>query len=87
MVWNFKKKFQPLKIAEKLSRSDFLVVNERRRTKYERRTMQEAIMFECPVCKNRNYHSTKNKKQNPDKLNLSKFCKFCKKHTLHKEMK
>ncbi|MBL7130852.1 MAG: tetratricopeptide repeat protein [Candidatus Omnitrophica bacterium] len=26
MVWNFKKKFQPLKIAQELSRSDFLVV-------------------------------------------------------------
>ena len=25
MVWNFKKKFQPLKIAQELSRSDFLV--------------------------------------------------------------
>ncbi|MCX5666415.1 MAG: 50S ribosomal protein L33, partial [Candidatus Omnitrophica bacterium] len=35
----------------------------------------------------RNYHSTKNKKQNPDKLQRSKFCKFCKKHTPHKEMK
>ncbi|MDP3730016.1 MAG: 50S ribosomal protein L33 [Candidatus Omnitrophota bacterium] len=49
--------------------------------------MQEAITFECTVCKNRNYHTTKNKKQNPDKLQRSKFCKFCKKHTPHKEMK
>ena len=49
--------------------------------------MQEAITFECTVCKNRNYCSTKNKKQNPDKLQRSKFCKFCKKHTQHKEVK
>ncbi|MFA5499715.1 MAG: 50S ribosomal protein L33 [Candidatus Omnitrophota bacterium] len=48
---------------------------------------QEAITFECTACKNRNYYSTKNKKQNPDKIELSKFCKFCRKHTLHKEMK
>ena len=29
MVWNFKKKFQPLKIAQELSRSDFLVLEVR----------------------------------------------------------
>ena len=49
--------------------------------------MQEVITLECTVCKERGYSSTKNKKQNPDKLELSKFCKKCKKHTLHKEIK
>jgi len=49
--------------------------------------MQEQITFECTQCKNRNYSSTKNKKKNPDKLGLKKFCKFCKKHTMHKEIK
>ncbi len=48
---------------------------------------QEVILFECTQCKNRYYSSTKNKKNNPDKLELSKFSKFCKKHTLHKEIK
>ncbi|MFA4981365.1 MAG: 50S ribosomal protein L33 [Candidatus Omnitrophota bacterium] len=48
---------------------------------------QEVITFECTKCKNRNYSTTKNKKKNPDKLELSKFCKFCKKHTAHKEIK
>ncbi|MCX5685933.1 MAG: 50S ribosomal protein L33 [Candidatus Omnitrophica bacterium] len=48
---------------------------------------QEVITFECTACKNRNYSSTKNKKKNPDKLELKKFCKFCKKRTLHKEIK
>ena len=48
---------------------------------------QENIILECTKCKNRNYASTKNKKKNPDKLELSKFCKFCKKHTMHKEIK
>ena len=49
--------------------------------------MQEFFMFECTVCKNRNYSSTKNKKQNPDKLQRNKFCRTCKKHTAHKEIK
>jgi len=48
---------------------------------------QELITFECTVCKRRNYYSTKNKKKSPDKLELSKFCRFCKKHTKHKEIK
>jgi len=49
--------------------------------------VQEVITFECTQCKNRNYSSTKNKKKNPDKLERKKFCKFCKKHTVHKEIK
>ena len=49
--------------------------------------MQEIITFECGKCKNRNYTSTKNKKKNPDKLELRKYCKFCGTHTLHKEIK
>jgi len=47
----------------------------------------EQIQFECTKCKNRNYSSLKNKKQNPDKLERKKFCNTCRKHTLHKEIK
>ncbi|MFC1577157.1 50S ribosomal protein L33, partial [Candidatus Omnitrophota bacterium] len=43
--------------------------------------------FECSKCKRRNYSSTKNKKKKTEKLLLSKFCRFCKKHTDHKEIK
>ncbi|MEW6170949.1 MAG: 50S ribosomal protein L33 [Candidatus Omnitrophota bacterium] len=49
--------------------------------------MREIINIECTICRNRNYSSTKNKKQHPEKLELQKFCKFCHKHTLHKEIK
>ena len=27
----------------------------------------------------------KNKKNNPDRLEMNKYCRFCKKHTLHKD--
>ena len=27
----------------------------------------------------------KNKKNNPDRLELKKYCRFCKKHTAHRE--
>jgi len=49
--------------------------------------MQELIIFECPECKRRNYTSTKNKKTHTTRLELEKYCRFCKKHTLHKETK
>jgi large subunit ribosomal protein L33 len=29
----------------------------------------------------------KNKKNTPDRLELSKYCRFCRKHTLHSETK
>ncbi|PJE59586.1 MAG: 50S ribosomal protein L33 [Candidatus Portnoybacteria bacterium CG10_big_fil_rev_8_21_14_0_10_43_39] len=34
-----------------------------------------------------NYYSHKNKKTIQKKLELKKHCKWCRKHTLHKEMK
>ena len=49
--------------------------------------MREIITFACGECKRRNYSSTKNKKTTPDRVELKKYCKFCKKHTAHKETK
>ncbi|MFH2137944.1 MAG: 50S ribosomal protein L33 [Candidatus Omnitrophota bacterium] len=49
--------------------------------------MRELITIICTVCKNKNYHSTKNKKKHTEKLELSKFCRSCRKHTPHKETK
>ncbi|MFR3996988.1 MAG: 50S ribosomal protein L33, partial [Oscillospiraceae bacterium] len=37
--------------------------------------------------KQRNYNTMKNKKNTPDKLELNKYCPFCKKHTVHTETK
>ena len=31
--------------------------------------------------------TTKNKKNNPDRLEMKKYCRFCKKHTVHTETK
>ncbi len=47
----------------------------------------EPITLACTVCNRRNYHYTKDKKKNPDRLELKKYCKFCRKHTLHREIK
>jgi large subunit ribosomal protein L33 len=39
----------------------------------------------CSVCGHFNYVSEKNKTNTPKKLELRKFCKWCRKHTIHKE--
>ncbi|MCX5692402.1 MAG: 50S ribosomal protein L33 [Candidatus Omnitrophica bacterium] len=48
---------------------------------------REFIIIACTECKRRNYTSTKNKKKQTARLEIKKFCKFCKKRTLHKEEK
>ncbi|MCR4280659.1 MAG: 50S ribosomal protein L33 [Candidatus Komeilibacteria bacterium] len=45
------------------------------------------IKLECTVCKRVNYNSHKNKKTLKNRLEISKHCKFCRKHTPHKETK
>ena len=47
--------------------------------------MRDNIIIACTECKNRNYNSQKNKKNNPDRIEMKKFCPTCKKHTIHKE--
>ena len=51
------------------------------------KTARAKITFECTECKHRNYDSIKNKKNDPDRLVMSKYCPFCKKNTEHKESK
>lgn len=50
-------------------------------------TMRVKITLACTECKNRNYVSKKNKKNDPDRLEMKKHCRHCNKHTLHKETK
>lgn len=49
--------------------------------------MRVTVTLECTECKQRNYTTTKNKRNTPDRMELKKYCKFCRKHTLHKETK
>lgn len=45
------------------------------------------ITLACTECKNRNYQTMKNKKNDPDRLEIKKFCNTCKTHTVHREGK
>jgi len=50
---------------------------------------REVVALICSVCKNQNYVTERNKvnmdTKGKGKLNIKKYCKHCKKITLHKE--
>jgi large subunit ribosomal protein L33 len=48
---------------------------------------RDIITLACNECKRRNYTSTRNKKRTPDRLELKKYCRFCRTHTVHRETK
>jgi len=45
------------------------------------------IKLACSKCKRINYWSRKNKKKVERKIELKKYCKWCKKSLIHKEAK
>ncbi|MEA3493517.1 MAG: 50S ribosomal protein L33 [Candidatus Margulisiibacteriota bacterium] len=49
--------------------------------------MREIRTLACTVCKRENYTTTKNKMNTKERLELLKFCNWCRKHTKHKEKK
>ncbi len=51
--------------------------------------MPHIVTLECESCAERNYTTTKTKKmiQERTKLELKKYCKRERKHTIHKEIK
>ncbi len=49
--------------------------------------MRVTIHLACTQCQERNYSSRKNKKNNPERLEMKKYCSRCKEQTLHKETK
>jgi large subunit ribosomal protein L33 len=49
--------------------------------------MRDIISLACNECKRRNYTTTKNKKKTTERLELKKFCRWCRAHTAHRETK
>ena len=49
--------------------------------------MRELITLACGKCQRRNYHTARNKKQHTNRLELNKFCRWCRGYTVHKETK
>ena len=49
--------------------------------------MRDIITLACNECKRRNYNTTKNKKKTTERLEMKKYCPFCRTHTPHRETK
>ncbi|WP_084171041.1 50S ribosomal protein L33 [Desulfofalx alkaliphila] len=47
--------------------------------------MRVGVTLACSQCKRRNYTTTKNKKNDAGRIEMKKYCRFCKTHTAHKE--
>lgn len=45
------------------------------------------IYLACTECKERNYTSSKNKRNDPGRLEFNKFCPRCRQHRAHRETK
>ena len=43
------------------------------------------ITLACTECKERNYITKKNRRNDPDRLEMKKFCPRCRTHTAHRE--
>lgn len=55
-----------------------------------------SITLECSECRENQdkrswgvsrYLSSKNRRNTPDKLEIAKYCRYCNKHTIHREVK
>jgi large subunit ribosomal protein L33 len=43
------------------------------------------ITLACSECKRRNYTSKKNRLNDRDRIELKKYCRWCRRHTPHRE--
>jgi large subunit ribosomal protein L33 len=50
-------------------------------------SQENLINLECTSCKRIGYQSKKNKKKLRERLEMKKFCRWCKEHVMHKETK
>ena len=72
-----------------MKRPPLIRKDHKRKRKYtvEVEVVRVKITLACTECKQRNYNMTKEKKNHPERMETKKYCRFCKKHTMHKETK
>lgn len=52
-----------------------------------KKDIRPVVTLACSDCKRRNYVTEKNRRNDPGRLELSKYCPSCRKHTAHRETK
>ncbi len=45
------------------------------------------VTLACPECRERRYTTSKNRRNDPDRLELNTYCARCRKHRLHREVR
>ncbi|HXR61882.1 MAG TPA: 50S ribosomal protein L33 [Solirubrobacterales bacterium] len=55
------------------------------REKMARGDVRIAVTMACEDCKRRNYQTNKSRRNTPDRIEMRKFCRWCGRHTPHKE--
>jgi len=50
-----------------------------------KRANRMLITLACNECRERNYHTEKNRQNDPDRLELRKFCPRCREQRIHRE--
>ena len=52
-----------------------------------KRQNRVVVTLACTVCKERNYTTEKNRRNDSGRINLKKYCRRCKEHTEHREQR
>ena len=81
------------KITNRMSQSDIILIRRYITPLHKGEEMgikgknDKMVVLACEECKERNYTTTKNKKTLKERMELSKYCPRCQRHTTHKETK
>jgi large subunit ribosomal protein L33 len=52
-----------------------------------KKEIRDVITLECTECRERNYTTQKNRRNDPQRIELKKYCPRCRTHRLHRETK
>jgi large subunit ribosomal protein L33 len=52
-----------------------------------KKDIRMVVTLECVECRERNYTTQKNRRNDPQRMELKKYCSRCRDHTLHRETK
>ncbi|MGH2544932.1 MAG: 50S ribosomal protein L33 [Ardenticatenaceae bacterium] len=52
-----------------------------------KKKVRDVITLACTECKERNYVTEKNRRNDQQRLELNKYCPRCRRHRLHRETK
>ncbi len=53
----------------------------------KKKDIRPVIILTCNECKERNYVTEKNRRNDPNRMELKKYCPRCRQHTVHRETK